>query len=300
MTRGLHLHELLDEPEALAGLVEGAGSLGGNAVAGLGNGEQLGLAVGISTLGGLSQCQVGVAAGVGDDGLTALDDSLQEALALGVVALTAGQLGDLSLALLNVGLQTAVNDLLVVDVDVTNAVEEVVTDGKDAVVHENVQHLGVHVGGGQIADGLALPVGVYVFQTADGVGGNVEGIGLTGSDGLVLGREPLVGELGEGLTTAGSHRVGAYDQLTGTDDDRNVLQNVAEGRGATLNDGQILGLLVALGHQLGAVGLDLGHVLVEIVDEPSDTGALFNNKFQFGHRMTLTYLYIRNIRNRQS
>ena len=279
VTRGLHLHELLDEPEALTSLMEGAGSLGGNAVAGLGNGEQLGFAIRISALGGLSQCQVGVAAGVSNDSLTALNDSLQEALALSVVTLTAGQLGQLCLAFLNVGLQTLVNDLLVVDVDVANAVEEVVANGKNAVVHEHVQHLGIHVGGGQIADGSALPVGVNVLKTADGIGGDVEGISLTGSDGLVLGRKPLIGELGEGLATAGSHRVGSNDQLTLADDDRNVLQNVAEGRRATLDDGQIFGLLVALGDQLGAVSLDLRHILVEIVDESSDTGALFNNKF---------------------
>ena len=294
MTGGLHLHELLDEPEALACLVEGAGGLGGNVIAGLGNGEQLSLAVGIGAVGGLSQSQVGVAAGVGDDSLAALNDGLQESLAGGVVALTAGQLGDLSAALLDVGLETAVDHLLIVDVDVANAVEEVVADGENAVVHEDVQHLGIHVGGGQIADGLALPVGVNVLKTADGVGGDVEGVSLTGGNGLVLGRKPLEGELGEGLATAGSHGVGADDQLTLADDDRNVLQDVAEGGGATLDDGEILGLLVALGDQLGTICLDLRHVLVEIVDQSSDTRALFNDKLQFGHGVNLTYLYLTN------
>ena len=292
VTRGLHLHELLDEPEALASLVEGAGGLGGNMIAGLGDGQQLGLAVGIGAVGGEGQSQIRVAAGVGDDGLTALDDGLPEVALLGVVALTAGEGGQLSLALLDVGLKTAVDDLLVVDVDVANAVEEVVTHGEDAVVHEDVQHLGIHVGGGEIADGLALPVGVNGLQTADGVGGDVEGIGLAGGDGLILGGEPLVGELGEGLTAAGGDGAGADDQLTLTDDDRNVLQNVTEGGRAALDDGQMLGLLVALGDKLRAIGLNLGHVGVEIVDQAGDTGAFFNDELHFGHGLTLSYLSI--------
>ena len=173
-----------------------------------------------------------------------------------------------------------------------NAVEEVVTHGEDAVVHEDVQHLGIHVGGGEIADGLALPVGVNGLQTADGVGGDVEGIGLAGGDGLILGGEPLVGELGEGLTAAGGDGAGADDQLTLTDDDRNVLQNVTEGGRAALDDGQMLGLLVALGDKLRAIGLDLGHVGVEIVDQAGDTGAFFNDELHFGHGLTLSYLSI--------
>ena len=292
VTRGLHLHELLDEPEALACLVEGAGGLGGDAVAGLGDGQQLGLAVGVGAVGGLGQSQIRVAAGVGDDTLTALDDGLQEVAAGGVVALTAGELGQLCLALLDVGLQTLVDDPLVVDVDVAHAVVEVVTDRENAVVQEDVQNLGVHVGGGEIADGLALPVGVNRLQTADGVGGDVEGIGLTGGDGLVLGREPLEGELGEGLTAAGSHRAGAHDQLTGTDDDRNILQNMTEGGRTALDDGQMLGLLVALGNQLRAIGLDLGHVGVEILNQAGNTGAFFNDELDLGHGSTLSYLSI--------
>ena len=205
VTRGLHLHELLDEPEALACLVEGTGRLGGHAVAGLGNGEQLGLAVGIGAVGSLGQRQIGITAGIGNDSLTALDDRFQEVTAGCVVALAAGQLGKLCLAFLDVGLETPIDDTLVVNVDVTDTVVEVVTHGENAVVHEDVQHLGVHVGGGEIADGLALPVGVDSLQTANGIRGDVEGIGLTGGDGLVLGREPLVGELGEGLAATGGY-----------------------------------------------------------------------------------------------
>jgi hypothetical protein len=58
---------------------------------------------------------------------------------------------------------------------------------------------------------------------------------------------------------------------------------VAESLGASLYDGKSLGLLVAFGDQLGSVCLDLGHVSVEMIDEPLNSGALFYYKFNLTH-----------------
>ena len=228
---------------------------------------------------------------VGDDSLTAFNDSLVELLLLLILAVTDVKLAHRCLCFGDHALKTLIDDLRVVHVDVADTVVEVVAYGEDTVVEEHVKHLRIHTCGGKVADGLALPVGVNLLQAFNSVLRNIEGIGLARGDRVELGLQPLEGVLGEGLAATGGDRVAANDQLALANDNRDIFQNMTECRRAALDNGQMLGFLIAFRNQLRAVGLDLGHLFVKMLDQAVDTRAFFNHKFQFSHNCFPLFIY---------
>ena len=285
MSTRLTLKELLNEPERLTSLVEVARGLCGNASAVLGDLYKLGSAGAVGAVLRLLHCKCGIALCIGDDRFTALDHRFKEVLAAQIVAVSDIKLRERRLCLINNTLETLVNNLCVVYVDVTDTVVEVVADGKYAVVEEDVKNLGVHRLSREIAYGFALPIGVDPLKSFNGGGRYVERVGFSRCDRVVFLFKPLERVLGEGLTAAGSDRVASYDKLVGADHDRNVPHNVTERRRASLDDRHALGLLVALGYELGSVSLDLGHIGIKMVNKPLNSGALFYYKFNLTHKL---------------
>ena len=275
---GLQLQQLLDKPERLARLVEITRRMGRDVVAGIRNLEQLCLAHRVGTLCRLAQGEVGIAAGIRLHRLTAFDDSFKEVAAGDVIALPAIQPGKSLPALPDDRIQSLLNNASVIDVDVTHTVIEVVADRENAVVQEHIQHRRIHIGGGKVTGGSALPVGVHRLQAAHGVGRDIEGVCLARGDRIVLLLQPLIGILRIGLTAARRHRVGADDQLSPPDNDGDVLQNVPESGRAALDDRQTLGLLIALGDKLRTVRLYDRHILIQVSDQLRDAGAFLNTE----------------------
>jgi hypothetical protein len=283
VTAGFALKKLLNEPEGLASLIEISRRLCGNSVTAFCDLEKLCLTGTVGAALRFLKSQVGIAASISDDRFAAFDHGLKEVLAAEIVSVTDVELGESLTGLSHNALKTLVKNLGVVNVDVTDTVVEVVTYGEHSVIQEDVENFGIHRLCRKIAYGLALPVRIYLLKSFNGGGGYIERVGLTGSDRVVFFFEPLEGVFGEGLASAGGDRVTTYDKLLGTDNYRNILHNVAESLGATLHDGKSFGLLIAFGDQLGSVCLDLGHISVEVIDEPLNSGALIYYKFDLTH-----------------
>ena len=279
---GFQLQDLLHEPECLASLVKASCGLTGNLRASLGNAQKLLL----TCAGGFGSHVISklcVSVSVCGDSLCALNDSLKEVLAGQVIALTHIQLGHFLLSLADHALHTEGDDLFVVYANVADAVVEIVTDRKNAVVEENIQAVGVHVGGSQVADRLTVPVGMYLFQSCYGLGRDVEGVSLTGGNSLVLRAQPLEGIFGIGLASTRGDRVCTDDQLVGTDDDRDIFKNVTQSGTSSLDNGEIFGFLIALGHKLCTIRLDFGELGIQMLDQARDTIAFGDLKFDFCH-----------------
>ena len=265
VSAGFQLQNLLYEPECLASLVEASCGLTGYLRARLRDAEQLILAHALCLCRHVVS-QLGISVTVSGDSLRAFNNSLQEVLAGQVIALTHIKLSHFLLCLTDDALHTKGNDLFVIDTNVTDAVVEVVTDRENAVIHKDIQALGVHVSGSEVADRLAVPVRMYLFKSCYGFGRNVERVSLTGCNSIVLGTQPLEGILGVSLTTTGRYRVCTDDQLVGTDDDRDIGKNVTQSGTSSFYNREIFRILIAFRYQLGAVRLDLGQLCVKVLD----------------------------------
>ena len=279
---GFQLHDLLYEPECLTSLVEASCRLTGNLRASLGNAEQL-LLADTGCFCGHVICKLSISVTVSGNSMCALDYGFKEVLAGQVIALAHIKLSHFLLGLAGNAFHTDQNDLFIVHVNVADAVVEIVTDRENAVIHKDIQAFGVHVGGGQVADRLAVPVGVHLFQSCHGFGRDVEGVSLTGCDSLVLGAQPLKGVLGVGLTATGGDRVCTDDELVGTDNDRDIFKNVAQSGTSSLDDGEIFRILVAFGYKLCTVGLNFGELGVQMLDKSGNTVAFRDLKLDFCH-----------------
>ena len=283
VTRGLNLQKQLNKPEGLACLVEALCTEFGHTCAV--SCDFFKLRAAVLTLLCLCHisCKARVSARVFDNRLTALDNRGEEVHTADVIGVGYIKLIHRRLCL---GNDTAVADfqnLAVVNTDVTDTVVEVVTGGKHRVLRERVIRLGRHICLRKVRAGLTVPPWVDGAKDRLVLLADIEGVCRTGCHCIKLCLKPFVGILGEHLTAAGCNGCTSDDKLVVADDDGNIFQNVGECRTATLDDRKILRGLVALGYKHAAGGLNLGHLLVECINESAYSRTFLNYEFYVFH-----------------
>ena len=269
MPAGLQLQQLLHKPEALAGLIKGRGPPGRDAPAVGGNLRKLLPPDGIRAGSRLLLRQIRIPGSIADHRLAAENHRLQE-LGPGTVVLIPGI--TFFKLLLNLGDNALVahgQNFLVLHRHMAYAVVKVVAGSKYIVV-DGLPGLLRHKGGGQLAGGSALPVGVGLPQLRLGPVGYVERIRAAGGNGLKFRLQPFVGKLRVGLAAPGRNGTAAHHQLSFPDNNGDVVQNMRKGKGAPHDNGLVLGGLVGFRQQSRPGGLYLRHPGIQMRHQPGD------------------------------
>lgn len=275
MPGGFRLEEHLYEPEGLARLVEGGRGLFGHPRADLRNARELGTPRRVGLPPGQLAREDGIAPAVFARGLAAENDRLKEADAGGVVGVAEAAFRELSRRAVADAREADLQNLLVFDGEVPDAVVEVVAGGENVVLHGG-ERLGGHVGGGQLAGRPALPVGQDLPQPPLGLVGDVKGVGGAFFHRVELLFKPFPRVLGEDLAAARGDAVAPDDQLLRPDGDRQLPADFEERLGAPEDDRFPLRFAVALGQQDRPVRLDHRHLRVQVADQPVDARAFFD------------------------
>ena len=292
VTRGLNLQKQLNKPEGLACLVEALCTEFGHTCAVSCYLFKLRATVlALLNLRHIS-CKARVSARVLDNRLTALDNRGKEVGAAYVIGVGYVKLIHRRLCLGNDTAVANLQNLAVVNADVTDTVVEVVTGGEYRVLGECVIRLGRHICLRKVGAGLTVPPGIDCAKDGLVLLTDIEGVCRTGCHGIKLCLKPFVGILGEHLTSAGCNGCTADDKLVIADNDGNIFKNVGECCTAALDDGKVLRRLVALGYKHTAGGLDFGHLLIKCVNKLADSCTLFNYKFYVFHNPSFRWFYV--------
>ncbi len=269
MPAGLQLNQLLHEPEALAGLIKGGCPVLRHPRAVGRDLRKLLLPHRIRAGSRLPLRQLRVPAGIPDHGLAAYDGRLQK-LALGAVIPVPG-IAFIQFRLHFPDQPTVAHGqhLIILHRHMPHAVVEIIPRGENIVLHGLLRLLG-HEGGGKLAGGLPLPVGVRLQQLLPGLLRYVERIRLSGGDGLELRLQPFIGKFRISLAAPGSDGAAAHYKLVLPDDDGDIVQNMLEGQGPPHDNGLILRGLIRFRDQLRPGGLDLRHLRIEMRHQPWD------------------------------
>ena len=202
------------------------------------------------------------------------DDCIEEVRSPVVFGMLKGILCAFCLCFFDDAAVADLQHLAVVDGDVTDAVVEVVAGREDVVLHRK-QGLLCHVGGRKLGGGSAAPVFVDLMQGSLRFLGDMERIGGACLNSIEFRLQPVKGVFREYLTAACDLRCGADDQLLVADGDRQVFADVRKSLCAAGDDRFTLCRTVGFRQKNGAVCLDLGHMIKQRLDQPTDTVCAF-------------------------
>ena len=294
MSAGLGLQQLLHEPEGLTRLVKALGRLRRYLRTVIRNHKQLRPARRISLLRRLLLRQRRITLRVCNRSLTAHLCSHKEGVMGRIVRRAQRQLMKLLIDLRDNALKANGEHFLVLNRKMSDTVIKIVARRENIVLHRH-ECLRRHHGCSKLTGSLPLPVLIRLVQPPLRVIRDIKRIRLAGGNRFILCLHPGIRVLREHLAAPGRFCITSHDQLHGTNHHRQLLTNRLKRLRTTQNNRIILGLLIALGHDLGAVRLDHRKLRKQIIDHFLDTGRFCDLpvKILFRHN---NFLHIKNLR----
>ena len=286
MTAGLCLQKLLYKPERLAGFVKALGRFGWYAGAVFSNLKKLALSYRIGTFFGFLKSQQSVALRVQHCGIAADLNSFQEGRTLLIIGISAVDRIKSGLRFGLDSLKTDSQHFFVFNGKMTDTIVEIVARSEDIVLHGQQCVIG-HICCSQLTGSFALPVLENFVKSLLSIFRNIERIGRSRRDSVKFILQPGERIFREHLTSTGSNSIAADDQLIRTNNDRKLFTDRVESFGTAHNDRFILSSLIALGEDNRTVGLDHGHILIQMIDQSLNSRAFGDFTIVKGFHMYL-------------
>ena len=168
----------------------------------------------------------------------------------------------------------------------TDTIVEIVARSEDIVLHGQQCVIG-HICCSQLTGSFALPVLENFVKSLLSIFRNIERIGRSRRDSVKFILQPGERIFREHLTSTGSNSIAADDQLIRTNNDRKLFTDRVESFGTAHNDRFILSSLIALGEDHRTVGLDHGHILIQMIDQSLNSRAFGDFTIVKGFHMYL-------------